>query len=153
MEADQSWLFKLEGRWKGSQSLYLTSDSAAAAGELHGSFAERLNGNVLDFDYKHSIEAKTYNGIFLITRLPDDRNRFEAAWIDEFHTGYEIMKFSGGLHDDRLILEGRYEYNGEYWKWVIEMFLKDDQIKIKHYNHPPGKKRYLGVDINLSKAE
>lgn len=140
---------ELGGQWQGTHHLYLKPNELTGDGLVKLNLSPIMKEKVIKIDYSQIIEEKEYLGIFLITILPEQK--CEAAWIDEFHTGLGIMKFSGDFKSKGLIFQGGYQAGEDFWKWTIEFSFESDILWIRHYNQPPRGDKYLGIEIQLTR--
>jgi hypothetical protein len=140
---------KLMGGWRGRQRVYQTPDELSGEGNMELEIRARLAGKALELAYSYSLENIEYQGLILIAKPSEQK--YEAAWTDGYHTSGGFMKFEGTDNGPALVLEGGYHYGEEFWGWTIELIADGDQVKIQHFNRPPGGERYLGVDISLER--
>jgi hypothetical protein len=147
MELDESLengpharLASMAGDWSGSSAIWFEPGGKPNIESDISFHAEMIaGGRALRLTYSTSINEEPVTGEMLVgCHLHEDT--WQAAWVDSFHTGTQLMwlegtAWSGG---DVPRLRGRYPAGDTHWGWQLTLGLEDDELVIVHDNIKPG---------------
>ena len=155
-------LFRLFGRLRLAEhqnvhahALSGLGDKLADEAPVAGSIQLVLDGRFALYLYQGSIEGEPQHGMFTFgynTQL----DRFEASWVDSFHTNTAIMFCTGTASDHGFSVLGSYPdpTGGPDWGWRTEVDLIDkDHLTITAYNISPEGGEAKATEANLTRIE
>lgn len=142
-------LARLAGAWTGSSKTWFEPDKLADESPFEGRFTSALEGRFLLFDYTSELQGQPRGGrAWYGYHL--DGECFTKAWIDSFHTGTDIMTFTGAA------VAGGFEVAGEYaagdgppWGWRSRVELEGDRLVITDFNVTPDGQAARAVETIL----
>lgn len=147
-------LAALVGGWSGRVKVWFEADQLASDGVVRGRIRTVLGGRFVIHEYEAQCMDETEHGV-AIHGYHLERECYESAWIDSFHTGTQIM-ISHGI--PRAILHGvtgSYggEIDGEAWGWRTEIDLKSaDHLMIQMFNITPKGEEALAVEFDYRRV-
>lgn len=132
------FLAKLVGNWRGTSKLWLEPGKLADEAPVVATIQLLLEGRFALYLYQGSIEGESQHGMFTFgynTTL----EKFEASWVDSFHTGTAIMFCIGAEKENGFSVTGSYPdpTGGPDWEWRTEVQLIEDELIITAYNIAP----------------
>ncbi len=96
-EGNHAFLTSLEGNWKGTTKVWFEPGVLADESPCEGTIKIVLGGRFVMHEYTGSLEQKPVEGIALYGYSIANQE-WQAAWIDSFHNGTNIM-FSTGKNN------------------------------------------------------
>jgi hypothetical protein len=148
------FLSKLASHWRGTSKLWLEPGKLTDEAPLVATIQLLLEGRFALYLYQTSIEGEVQHGMFTFgynTTL----EKFEASWVDSFHTGTAIMFCSGNESENGFSVTGSYPdpTGGPDWEWRTEVELNGDQLTITAYNISPEGEEAKATESVLKKAK
>lgn len=148
------FLAQLAGNWQGTSKLWFEPDKIASDTPLVGTIQLVLDGRYALFLYQSSIEGETQHGMFTFgynTQL----DRYEASWVDSFHTNTSIMFCTGNEKDKGFFVLGSYPdpTGGPDWGWRTEVELNHDGLIITAYNILPDGSEAKATEMELKRVK
>ena len=145
-------LAAFEGDWRGTTRTWFGPDQLGNEADIKGSTRIILGGRFLLHEYECTFDGKPESGL-AIYGYNIDEAQFEAAWVDDFHTGSAIQFASGqGKHFNVL---GSYFAAEDHprWGWRTEITQPaKDRLLIVMYNIPPGEDEVKAVEFDYRRA-
>lgn len=143
----------LAGHWQGTSKLWLEPDKLANEAPLVGTIQLILDGRFALFLYQSTIEGETQHGMFTFG-YNTELNRFEASWVDSFHTNTAIMFCAGNEIENGFFVLGSYPdpIGGPDWGWRTEVELRNNELVITAYNILPEGLEAKATEIILKKV-
>jgi len=131
-------LGQLPGEWEGTTRTWFEPDQVADESPWRGTIRPVLDGRFVVHEYEGSFQGRPIAGV-AIHGYHLDRDRYETAWIDSFHSGTAIMFSTGQAGEEGHRVLGSYEAPpGPPWGWRTEIAQPEpDRLVITHYNVPP----------------
>jgi hypothetical protein len=115
-----------------------------------------LGGRFALYLYQTSLDAEPQHGLFTFgynTTL----DRWEASWIDSYHTNTAIMFCTGQPQGNGFSVVGSYPdpaSGGPDWNWRTEVNLIDrEHLVITAYNMSPEGAEYKAIETQLSRVK
>lgn len=141
-------LAQMAGNWQGTTRTWFGPDQLANESEITASIRPVLNGRFLLHEYECRFDGKPEQGVALYG-FHIDEAQWEAAWVDDFHTGSAIL-FSQGVGDAFNAGGSYFAGAGEpRWGWRTEITQSDkDRLLITMYNRPPGGTEVKAVEFD-----
>lgn len=149
------FLAQLAGGWAGNAKLWLEPDVLADESPLYGSIQLVLDGRFAIFMYQGSIDDEKQLGMFTFgynTQL----DRYEASWVDSFHSNTAIMFCAGAAKEGGFFVLGSYPdpSGGPDWGWRTEIELLDaNHLTITAYNISPEGSTVKASEAKLTKVK
>lgn len=148
-DGPHAFLARLAGGWTGRTKTWFEPDKLADESPFEGRFTPALDGRFVLFEYTSELAGEPRGGrAWYGYHL--DRARYTKAWIDSFHTGTDIMTFTGGP------VTGGFEVAGEYsvgdspvWGWRSRVNLDGDDLVITDFNVMPGHEPAKAIETTL----
>lgn len=80
-----------------------------------------------------------------------DAGAWELSWIDTFHTGTQIMAFTGAAEPDadRVRVLGSYAAGDERWGFGIELRREGDTLMLRATNITPAGEVYRAIETDF----
>jgi hypothetical protein len=134
-------LGKLIGEWEGTSTVWFEPDKVADQSPVQGTIRPILDGRYVLLEYKGSFGGKPLEGVAILG-YHLDTGKYQAAWIDSFHTGTAIMFSESDRHAKRFNVLGSYEYvtpeKDQKWGWRTELeWVNEEVLKLTAYNVTP----------------
>jgi hypothetical protein len=147
-----SSLARLEGRWVGTNNLWLSPDQAEArVSEATMTVTEVGQGRFVSLAYTWADEGKPQDGL-LVIGYDEPRAVVTAYWLDSWHMGNTVMSCEGTVDQDGVV-----EVGGPYaappgpdWGWTIRIEPGDDSFRFLMYNVTPEGESALAVETVFS---
>lgn len=134
-----SKLGRLAGEWTGTTKTWFEPDVLADESPMTGKISAILGGRFLLHEYSGALSGKPFEGV-AIYGFDLATNKFQAAWIDNFHMSTGIL-FSEGEPGDTFAVLGSYDAGGPdlpRWGWRTEIDVVDnDNIVVTSFNISP----------------
>lgn len=148
------FLSQLAGNWKGSNKLWLEPDKLANQAPIAGTIQIILEGRYALFLYQSSIEGEAQHGMFTFG-YNTELNRYEASWVDSFHTNTSIMFCTGNEMDNGFFVLGSYPdpTGGPDWGWRTEVTLLGQELIVTAYNIMPDGMEAKAIEITLKQIK
>lgn len=147
-EGAHAGLAAMAGDWQGTTRTWFGPDQLANEAPVTASMRLVLGGRFLLHEYTCTFNGKPESGLALYGYHIDEA-QFEAAWIDDFHTGTAIQSASGT--GENFSVTGSY-YAGEghpRWGWRTEIRQDAaDHLLVTMYNIPPGEAEVKAVEFD-----
>lgn len=144
----------LAGHWQGMSKLWLEPDKLANEAPIVGTIQLILDGRFALFLYQSTIEGEAQHGMFTFG-YNTELNRFEASWVDSFHTNTAIMFCTGSEKENGFFVLGSYPdpTGGPDWGWRTEVELNGDELMITAYNILPEGLEAKATEIVLRRGK
>ncbi len=127
---------KLVGRYLGHTKLWLDPSAPPEASVSELRVEALLGGRFLRFEEQGSATGKPRAGERTLG-YHRDAGRYELSWIDSFHTGSALMRFTGAPREDGVIaVTGSYAAGPETWGWRIEIHA-GKELMVREINISP----------------
>lgn len=141
----------LEGKLRGTSRVWFEPGKLADESPIEGAMRLVLDGRFLLHEYKTSMGGKPIEGMALYG-YHFDRERWEAAWVDSFHSGSAIMFSHGGKPDGFNVLGSYPAPGGPDWGWRTELEASPEGPIVRHYNVTPDGAEALAVEIRYTRV-
>lgn len=131
-------LAELVGEWHGTTKTWFEPDVLADESPMSGKMSALLDGRFIVHEYVGSLSGKPFEGV-AIYGFDLGSNRFQSAWIDNFHMSTAIL-FSEGDAKSTFSATGSYYVGPDTprWGWRTEIDVLDsDNVVITAYNISP----------------
>lgn len=134
-------LSKLAGEWEGTAKVWFEPGNPVDESPVRGTMRVLMNGRYLLHEYNGSFQGKPLEGLAIYGHELGLK-KFQAAWIDSFHTGSAIMFSESARGGNEFSVLGSYAYvtqdTEQHWGWrtTIEL-VNDDEVIITAYNISP----------------
>ena len=148
------FLSQLAGHWQGTSKLWLEPDKLANQAPIAGTVQIILEGRYALFLYQSSIEGEAQHGMFTFG-YNTELNRYEASWVDSFHTNTAIMFCTGNEMDNGFFVLGSYPdpTGGPDWGWRTEVILLGQELIVTAYNIMPDGMEAKAIEITLKQIK
>lgn len=138
------------GDWQGTTRTWFEPGKLANEAEVRGNLRLVLGGRFLLHEYECTMQGKPEHGLAIYGHHIDEK-MYEAAWIDDFHTGTAIQFAQGGSERNEAfdVLGSYFAGDGEpRWGWRTEITQPErDRLLIVMYNIPPGQAEAKAVSF------
>ncbi|GAB4499721.1 MAG: DUF1579 domain-containing protein [Anaerolineales bacterium] len=143
----------LAGHWQGNSKLWLEPDKLAGESPIVGTIQLILDGRFALFLYQSTIEGEAQHGMFTFG-YNTELNRFEASWVDSFHTNTAIMFCTGNEIENGFSVLGSYPdlTGGPDWGWRTEVELSGNELIVTAYNILPEGLEAKATELILKKV-
>ncbi len=134
-----AFLKSLTGKWEGACRTWFRPGELADESKISGEFRLLLNGRFLRHTYSGTIQDKPRTGEETIV-FNSVRNKYQIAWMDDFHMNYGIMFSEGEMTDNGFSVYGEYAVAADQprWGWrTVYALTGKDQLTITAYNVSP----------------
>lgn len=130
-------LRRLVGRYGGQTRLWL--DPTRPPGESLTELAiDPVAGGGFIRISEHGTAAGTPHAGEMTVGYHAEAGRYEASWVDSFHTAGGILVSTGAPRpDDVIAVTGSYTAAGQTWGWRTEISLSDEALTIRAFNVLP----------------
>jgi hypothetical protein len=151
-QGEHAVLGAMAGDWQGTTRTWFEPGKLGNESAITGSIRVVLGGRFLLHEYECTFQDKPEHGMALYGYHIDEA-MFEAAWIDDFHTGTAIQFAQGGSKGagENFNVSGTY-FAGEgepRWGWRTEITQPDrDRLVIVMYNILPGGEEAKAVEFD-----
>ena len=149
MSDQLNFLNRVCGAWSGVMRTYFEPDVLADESPVEATIRPVLDGSFWQHNYAGTVSGTPLSGQALYAYNTFAR-RYEAAWIDTFHTGSGIL-FSTGERDapDFSVLTHYPDpAGGPPWGWRTTLALDDrGTLWVRMYNVPPEGDEALAVEM------
>lgn len=154
-DGEHAKLARMAGEWRGMTRTWFGPEQLANEAAVAGSLKLVLGGRFLLHEYECTFQDKPEHGMALYGHHIDE-SMFEAAWIDDFHTGTAIHFAQGAQRQD-----GVFDVTGTYfagaseprWGWRTEIDQPvDDHLVITMFNVPPGGEAMKAVEFDYRRS-
>jgi uncharacterized protein DUF1579 len=131
-------LKSLEGSWEGTCQTWFEPGQLADESTVKGEFRGFLDGRFIRHTYEGSMQGKPRRGEETIA-FNSVTQRFEVAWVDDFHMSYAILFSEGAATPRGFSVKGEYDWpESPPWGWRTEYeLIDDDHVTITAYNIMP----------------
>ncbi len=145
---------QLAGNWKGTSKLWLEPDKLSNEAPIVGTIQLVLDGRFALFLYQSSIEGEAQHGMFTFG-YNTELDRFEASWVDSFHTNTSIMFCTGNEKTNGFFVLGSYPdpSGGPDWGWRTEVKFQDNELIITAFNIMPDGMEAKATEFALKKVK
>lgn len=143
-------LAALVGAWRGRTSTWFEPGDPVDVSETEGTLVATLGGRFLLWEYQSAFGDKVVEGLALIG-YHLDRQRFEVAWIDSFHTNTSILFSTGAGTDGLPDVLGHYPApEGPDWGWRTRLEHPEaDRLVFTAWNVEPSGEEQLALRTEL----
>lgn len=146
-EGNHAFLTSLEGKWKGTTKVWFEPGVLADESPCEGTIKIVLGGRFVMHEYTGSLEQKPVEGIALYGYSIANQE-WQAAWIDSFHNGTNIM-FSTGKNNSLPFSVHAFYTPEPAWGWRTEIEMPNkNNLVITMFNIAPGGSGDKAVEIN-----
>ena len=131
-------LKKLVGSWEGPVQTWFEPGKLADESRVKGEFRPFLDGRFIRHAYEGEMQGKPRHGEETIA-FNSVTQRFEVAWVDDFHMSYAILFSQGEATPKGFAVEGKYDWpDSPQWGWkTVYELIDDDHVTITAYNITP----------------
>ena len=134
----KEFLESLVGSWEGPVQTWFEPGKLADESRVKGEFRPILDGRFIRHTYEGEMQGKPRHGeeTFAFNKVTQ---RFEVAWVDDFHMSYAILFSEGEATSRGFVVAGKYDWPDSPpwgWKTVYEL-IDDDHLTITAYNITP----------------
>ena len=148
-------LTNLKGEWKGTAKTYFRKDELADTSPIICLNRIIISDKVFIHEYKGSLLNSKMEGIMMIN-FNKTRNKNECSWIDNQHTGSELLILEANDNFPLFDVVGSYPTSNaeEIWRWGIKInVISDKEFSINHFNIPPNIDHYLGIEMIFTRKD
>lgn len=154
--ANNGWhaeLAHIAGDWQGVTRTWFGPDQLANESEISASIRPLLSGRFFLHEYECLFDGKPEQGLALYG-FHIDEAQWEAAWVDDFHTGTAIL-FSQGTGETFNALGSYFAgANEPRWGWRTEISQPhSDRLLITMHNIPPGGEAVKAVEFDYRRKQ
>ena len=134
-------LMRLAGNWEGLSKVWFEPGDPVDESPSSATMKVIMDGRFVLCEYKGTFQGKPLEGV-VIFGYNLMLERYEAAWIDSFHTSTAIIFSEGKRHTGEAKMLGSYAYvtpdTEQFWGWRTELdIVNDDEVVITAYNISP----------------
>lgn len=147
-------LAAMEGGFTGSARLRFEPDVLHGQEPVTGTVELLHGGRFAQHRYATPIDGTDHTGQALIG-CELDRDLWQVAWIDSFHTGTAMVVLEGPAGTDLATIGvlGRYHVpNTEPWGWRTTFEPGEDALVVCHFNVSPRGEESLAVRFDYARA-
>ena len=148
-------LGQLAGGWAGKTRTWLEPEGVPIESPAQGSIQLILSGRFVIFLYQSAMEGEPQHGMFTFG-YNTSLDRFEASWVDSFHTNTAIMFCVGNARENGFWVLGSYPdpSGGPDWSWRTEVKLENvDHLTITAYNLSPEGEEAKATESKLTRLK
>ena len=134
---------------------WLEPDGVPIQSPTQGSLQLVLDGRFAIYIYQSSLDGEPQHGMYTLG-YNTNLDRYEASWIDSYHTHTSIMFCSGDPWQDGFWVKGSYPdpEGGPDWGWRTELVLLDyDHLTLTAYNISPEGQEAKAVEMDLVRSQ
>ncbi|MEM9490490.1 MAG: DUF1579 domain-containing protein [Myxococcota bacterium] len=113
-------LSQLVGTWHGTTQTWFEPGKLADESPWQATIRMAVDDRFALYEYQGSLQGKPLAGLAIIG-YHIDRERYEMAWVDSFHTGTEIMYCTGTPAAERFAVLTHYGPPDAQWGWRTEI--------------------------------
>lgn len=139
---------RMVGEWAGETRTWFEPGKLADTSPWRGTVRSILEGAFVEIAYEGAIGGEALRGRALLGHHLD-RERWEMAWVDGFHTGTAVMYSTGAGADGGIDVRGHYPAgDGPDWGWRTVIEQPDaDRLVITMFNVTPGGEEAKAVEV------
>jgi hypothetical protein len=146
-------LAAMAGDWQGTTRTWFEPGQLANESAITATLRVVLGGRFVLHEYECTFQDKPEYGIALYGYHIDEA-QFEAAWVDDFHTGTAIQ-FAQGSGNEFNVAGSYFAGDNEpRWGWRTEITQPSpDHLLIVMYNIPPGGQEVRAVEFDYRRRQ
>lgn len=144
---------KLEGKWKGSNTLHTSwiPEDPIKESESTAEISTAAMGQALKVEYTWEYQGKPQTGLMIIT-APKDSEDVNFYWLDSWHLSHSFLNCSGTFDGKMISVTGSYKV-GDHPEWYWRTELKAaDGFSFTMYNISPEGEEHLAVESSFERS-
>lgn len=149
----KDFLKLLVGTWEGTSRTWFEPGKLADESKITGTIRPILDGLFFRHEYEATLQGRPRHGEETIA-FNSITNRFQIAWVDDFHMNYAIMFSEGGATSRGFVVTGKYDVDPTLppwgWKTVFDI-IDDSHLVIAAYNITPEGHEAIAIETKYRK--